>query len=843
MKNFTHILNDDPRSRYLYLEGRVAEVNASVLEKFKKKAESTEKNKEALRVTEAKNFALNQMPLLSNSIMKEIGKHFNRPKKIEDTDTVENLEKAVKESVFKVLENGVARSKWGINYLKTVESVETMEDKAILTLKDTDQALQNITALKEQYMRQAQVLLDRKDKTNKTKGILKWKKEVENTSDYYRFERGHNIAVNILSDMEKQFGSQKEKAETLFTENKDFVAEMFAALPPDQKYQFIDYVKMEMAGTNVLDRAAPWANQLVANMKYAQRVEIFQALNLDPTRTIAQIENKKNQYNQIEQDLEARRDILDQHLSVISDGKLKYLKTSLKGYKKDESFDPSKGSAFKSFVRDMGDYLERSGDIGINNVFDGYPSGEILNDHERMAAYLRFLYDHRVTLVKDRMPKALKAKFLAYIEFLEEVDAVDEIEGHSKTFIAQKDIVLDRYEQSKNLPVLLDIDSIEEINEDVYELIGTFLGATKNEKNRYEKLKQSDSDLSDSEIKRLDNWYSEIDKVLRLLESLRSSWEKSQKEFTKERQTLELKVQQSEEAVLIIENDKKVLEKEIEDIEDNVITKDEERLEKIESAIFDLDEKEKKDGTLAISDRKKYNDLLRKHRSVEKLIDKHQNTLLKKNEQLLIISGKEAKANFELTKAKSEITKFEGSIDSFDITKTKTHFAEIMASLESEIEDIKAETYKEKTSGVSTNAQMKRYIMEQSAKLNNQRHQERLKSLQKATFDTLQKLPMGTGIRMIEYVEFLHGREMTAESALLRPKSRLYNAVLLEKTEDAVVFYSGNRLIVIQQAKASGKVEVLSLNAPTGFDPSSPIPPDYFPETANNIGELTTITV
>jgi len=102
---------------------------------------------------------------------------------------------------------------------------------------------------------------------------------------------------------------------------------------------------------------------------------------------------------------------------------------------------------------------------------------------------------------------------------------------------------------------------------------------------------------------------------------------------------------------------------------------------------------------------------------------------------------------------------------------------------------------------------------------------------------------MGTGIRMIEYVEFLHGREMTAESALLRPKSRLYNAVLLEKTEDAVVFYSGNRLIVIQQAKASGKVEVLSLNAPTGFDPSSPIPPDYFPETANNIGELTTITV
>lgn len=846
-------------TQYVYLEGRTVEVNTSVLDWAESRKSESENSPETERLREAKQFAMGQIPALADQTMNEIGRHFSRPSHIENAKSIENLKDSVRSNVLNVLKQapstpGMTRPRWAGNYLQTILDIENDEHNAIETLQDTDRALQSITQLKEKYERQAKVLVDRKDSTDKAKkifgnlfkniggaiGMNVEQERVGNTSEQYRFSEGNKVASQILADLEARIKLKQENAQEVFEDNKKHVTEGFELLSVEQKEIFIRYVEQELNGTNVLDVAPAWAKQIVFGVNFAQRVEIFKDLKLDPTAQKIAFEKESNLFDDIESELKIRRSALNSDLGVISPTNFRKFRKNLTGVNKDESFNPAESSDLKDFVLDLRTYLEREGDLGSNDILKRYPAGENLNSTEQIMAYLGYLNTDQTLFVKNRMAKGLKAKLITYLEHLENIDAPDEVDGQSQDFLDQRTIIQTRYKKAKTSIDAIDATDITKIDDAKYSEINTFIGQAKREKRVYENCIDEKHDLTDKEVDLLDKLYGEIDKIVQQFEALRSEWETQTQGFSQAEKELKEAEDKALDKKTEAENSKILAEKSIELLENTTIAAAEERLEKSETAYYTfMDGKDK----LTPADKTRVRALEKEYRESAKALEGYQGQLSKQHQALLKATETEATAEALFTKANKAKTNFNSSKSSYDFSKTKKHFAETLAVLDEDIKDL--DEYKKAKNATSTPEQIKRYILELSAKENNTQHRERLQALQARNLENLQSLPNGSSLGKIEFVKYLHGREISAHSALLGPKSRpLGPSTVIGKTADAVILYNStvDQIVLVQKAKDSGTVEVLCLAAPSDFDPSKNLPLSYVPEKADYMGELTSIS-
>lgn len=850
-----------PGTKHVYLEGQTVEVNSSVLDWAEKSKSEYENNPEAERLREAKQFAMGRVPTLATETMDHIGRYFGRPKNIENARNVKQLEDAVRKSVLTALKEapaipGTTRPRWAGNYLRTIEDIEKDENKAIETLRDSDRALQAVGQLKEKYERQAKVLVERRNKTDQAsksfknffRGIGSAVVNVEydrndNTSEHYRFSKGNEVALQIFNQLEAKIQTKKENTQEVFNENKSHIQEGFELLSVTQKEQFVKYVAAECSGTNVIDVSPHnWAKQVVFGISFEQRTELFKDLKLDPTAQHVAFEKEAKLFDGIENELKERRSALEYDLAFATPANLKTLKKDLSGINKDESFDPDSTDDLNKFVTDLRGYLEREGDLGSNDILKRYPRGESLNSTEQVTAYLNYLSNNHKILVKDKMAKGLKAKLLTYLEYLENVDAPDEVEGQSKDFLGQRDIVKNRYEAGKKAINDVDVTDITKIDDDTYEKINTFVGQAKREKRVYENFKTEKNNLSDSEVELLDKLHSEIDKIAQQFEALRGEWETQTKGLSEEEKHLKNEIEKAEDKKDEAENAKLLAEKSITLLEDTTIESAEKRLEKSEEA-YETWATGKTAKTLTPTDRTRGRALEKDIKDAQRSLDGYQKDLSSQHQALLKASEAEAAAGAEFKKARKKETDFKSSKTSYDFLKSKKHFAETLAVLDEEIKDLSK--YKKAPDAKSTEAQIKRHLLEISAKENNQQHQARLIELQGRNLTALQTMPSGSTLNRIEFVQYLHGREMSAHSALLGAKSRpLGSSTILGKTDDAVILYNNttDQLVIVQKAKESGKVEVLCFAAPSDFDPHNNLPPSYIPEKSDYMGELTSIT-
>lgn len=926
----------------VFLEGRVGEVNSSVREWAEGQKRNVEQNSDEERVREAKQLAMSQIPTLAGRTMDDIAKHFWRLGSIEKKGAIEGLEKSVRERVLNTLKIAVAPGMtmpaWGGNYLKVIQDIEKDEDKAVMTLQDTDRALQSITQLKSKYERQAQVLIDRKKELDKTRknvaNLFRLGNNVlvpawiisrseytrkENTSEHYRFSKGNEVALRVFNELEQKIKNKKERASESFNDNKKHVEESFSGLSPDNKEAFMVYVKAESMGHNQLDMAPDWAKQVVFGLDFQQRIEVFKALNLDPQTSLQALTKNKDLFDSVEGELDQRRTVLNRQVRNINTDNLAALKKSLKGFKADSSFDPSNSGSVQTFVSEIESYLDQIGDLDIATCFAGYPRGENLNHTEKLVAYLGVLISRKDDLVEAKMAKPLKAKLRTYINFLENIDTQDEseIEGQTEEFLDQRDVIVNRLKAGKRLAntTLSKVDHPQKIDESEYLKIDTFIGQTKREKSLYDELKEKNK-LSESEIKKLDVLYAKIDKIISLFEDLRNAWEQEEENFKKLDKERQVAIKSSESEVLKLreqisdlEDDRERIIKSFENKKDRInnrtdaekarlIAKEKSKLGILEQNVLDLQAsldtaKGKRDDLESSIDedsavlpegasqqqqiteyqkrQSRENKIIRKIDSQERIIEGLNSDLRKLNSEVAASKGKVEEYESDLAnthdieeKEQETLEKHENKIrelkiklreankdftdktfdrSDYDITKTKKHFAEVLSTLTQDLNDL--EKFKKADEIGSSTEQINRYLLELSAEANNQQHQARLEALQAETLTTLQKLPKGVQLGQINFVQYLHGRKMTSDTALGDPKSHLNNFTILDHTNDAVILYQrgGSQLVVVQKSAISNKVEVLVLAAPSDFDPTQNIPLSYIPEKADQIGELTTINI
>jgi hypothetical protein len=127
-------------------------------------------------------------------------------------------------------------------------------------------------------------------------------------------------------------------------------------------------------------------------------------------------------------------------------------------------------------------------------------------------------------------------------------------------------------------------------------------------------------------------------------------------------------------------------------------------------------------------------------------------------------------------------------------------------------------------------------FMYNSMRQNKDLYKARFHKLQEEQFTLLKRCNRGQSLN-IKMAPFTHGHDIP-DTTTMSALDSFNNAIVMEKTDDAVVLIAGTRVIVVQQSNDSQKFQVLQMAAPKGFKASSDLPPDYFPENAVIVGEL-----
>lgn len=846
--------------RFLYAEGRVGEVNQSVLDYFETQNKDLDKGDEQRRLVEAKNFALGQIPSLATDVMSDIGKHYNTVKNLESASKAEDLKKDVKGRVFGVLKEGSKHGvpAWGKNYRELIKDIDNDSNNAILTLTDTDRALQAATELKSKYERQAQVLIDRKNEVDQTKkswgNLGKWFKSSvkdvdyetkDGTSEKARFEAGHEVAVGVFESIRLKLDTQKNKAESIFEDNKSHIQDNFDILSLDQKGEFIEAVRTEVNGTDTgMEKGSGWMAAIVSGMTYAQRVEIFKSMDLDPTRTLNTLANQKQQYEGIEGDVLQRRKKLSSGLVKVNKANISYLKSDIKGINKDESFDPSDKGDFKSFVSELSNYVNNQGDFGSSDLLKGYPQTVGTNDYERFVAYFGFLFEKRKTHVADRMGKKLKAKLLTYLEYLQQLEAPDKL-GYSNEFRKQKDKTKQEYKSAKKLiGGLKSTKSVKDIKEGTYEEIGEFLGQRKRNQRVYNAFKEDSENLSSEEVALLDKWHEELDSVAEQIRSFQQKWESERKGYDVHYRELIKKQKETQKSQALYEAEIENLKEEEEALERD-LAKAEEKVALVEDSMGNIEVKSQHQITKV--DNARYNKLGKDRTVKERVVNALEKEISEKRSKRYELQSKISSSKLTSNQITSDISEFNAwspeIASEFDFTSAQKNFAELLGTIDDDMKDFSDPKYSEKRELQKTSKdQLKHYFVEASARENNELYKEQYETLQNENLATLQKLQPGTNIGAIEYIKYLEDSDVTSESALKSEKGRIENAIVLENTiKDAIVLIADDEIILVQKGER-GRVEVLTFPSPEGYDTSKSLPPEYMPKRSSMIGELTTIT-
>ena len=878
IQRFRNVLSSED-GRFLYLDGQISAVNQSVVDIFEQQKKEGIDLDEKKRISEAKRLAMNQVPTLAGEVIDDISRYFNKPSKIGNTTSVEELKTSVSSKVFDVLRgnSGASIPTWGNEYKDLIDNIENDEASAEATLEDTDRAFHAISETETKYQRRSAILIENRNKLNRAeftfKNFLKGSANLvtnrfeidrkDSTSEFYRFTEGNKVAIDVFTDIKSKIEQRKNNAKAeIEVRGKDIQSD-FYALTTDEKTVFIEAVKDENDGTDKMTGHS-WMGVIIDGLSLRQRVEIFKSLDLDPTRKLKAFENTKESFKTLETDLENRNGILKTDLSSLTEINIKAFKGSLKGINPDTSFDPSNKSNFSKFVEEIQEYFNNREDEGSTNVFTDYTNTFGLNDYEKFTVYFKFFVGNLDEYVKDRMPKELRRKFVTYLEYIANVEVLDVVEeGYSEEFMKEKKKVKGCYESAQTaFEKVGEIDVKKDPEDDQFEEANNFISSTLRAKKLYEEQKSKSKELTEDEKKKLDEMYKglgerikDLEQVKKDLENERQKYNKAKHELTKKKEDAILEKERAETKLERLKKEEAELEKRRAefktDLNDakNKFAEIEVKLEedKDDYKIFKNNPDKEWDKDERAKKRKKYFKTKKEFDEKESEVTALKTKYERVDEKLENIKEKIRTQESEVKIKEQEFKNLESSLTNFDkgivgeitFTNVKDRFGVERNNIDHQITDLD-DRYPSKAEALSTDNQMQYHIKSLSAKENNELYKDRVLELQKKNLEILKTLPQGTNLEKLEYVNYFSDKNITSNSALDDPKHSIENMQILEKTKDAVVGLADDKIIVIQMA-SSGRVEILSFDMPDGYDGTSDLPPEYFPETAQSIGEITTI--
>ncbi len=788
-------LIENPHSRFIYFDGEVAELNSSVLDLYEKKQKEQAKDPEDI-ITQAKQLALSEVPDAAKDLLEGLGKKFTKLKDFENKKTVEEAKTAVRDMVFDIIEEGVSRyPSWGDNLQDMVDDIQNDEHEAISTIRDTKRGKETVSKALEQYEREASVIKASLKKDNEVKrklGFL-WKTgEVANSSDEALFKKFSDDAVAEIKSIGSVFVAREKEAGTINTETKNIISDGFKALSPEDQAEFLSLAKDELSATPATDHISAATStqvQAVANGTHVlNRVEIYHEIfDFHASKLLGKSSKKVDQ--QIKEIADRESFIDKRTTAVLTESNVQTVKDELKDSIPNKNFQSADMSGLNN---DIKLYFQSAG-IDINPYFTltGAKKGKALpanqlNDYETFVALFDAMVNNPTSLTG--MPQELKKQVLAACNWLEGISVAENEEGYSQDFVnARTEIVRKQSNISQSLKHdLSPIKTVEDLksNQDKITLVKKRIGEFKVTKANIEALVLE----SDTEKQKLEAFLATMEPIIQKINELLIQWEN------------ELKT-------------------------------------------FKGSEKSAKDDWEKAKQEKKALELRR-----DELQTHHTNLTSAGAVAADIANAKTAldAANLRVTEKDTEIATLDTVHTSFatsgtaakntNITDPSDFIAEqfpVLADLATQLSDTKLKTVK--ANKIREEVIAANFVYN-SMRQNKDLYKARFNQLQEEQFTLLKGCNRGEAINL-KMAPFSHGHDIP-DAATIGNLKGFNKAIVMEKTDDAVILIAGTRLIVVQQSTDSRKFQVLQMSAPKGFKPSDSLPPDYFPDNAVVVGEL-----
>jgi|GEM_PF-4756442 hypothetical protein len=501
-------------ARFIGVENTTVELNASVVDKFRKEQEKVDEEK---RLKEAELAALRAMPEFARDLIGQV----------EGKSKTERLEEYTRNRVFGALdEAGNANADWGNDYQTVVDIIRDRRTDALLSVENVKRAEQTLSGLQGKYQQRLEQVIAQKDKTEEfrrrffkgrwyTAG-LSYKKE-STGSEQSRMKVRGDVVKGIFEEIKHQVENRKADAEDFTNRTKDMLSAGFETLTPDQKTTFLTMVQQEIGGAVVVWGPPPY-NRVVEYTERQHRLEAYKKLGWNPDYLNQEAEVLENDQQGLRDGQKESRDKvngLNPNLDTI--------RANMGDVEADTS-----APNLKTLLAELDQYITTQGNINREALFQDFADNKELDDSAIFLVYSAHL-EGEADLTKD-MPKTLKKKYLAFINKIQGEERPDRLDSYSGEFEGHHNEVEILYDDAREL---LDVDLVavkEAINLDdaVYQSINDFIQDVADQKSVYE---QAAISLDPQEKEILDAYFSELSKVVEKLGKLEKTWRKERAKY------------------------------------------------------------------------------------------------------------------------------------------------------------------------------------------------------------------------------------------------------------------------------------------------------------------------
>ncbi len=516
MKNLWHFPSNKGIQHFLNLENQTVELNASVLESFRKEQAEVDKEEQ---VRDAERAALRAMPEFAAETITDM----------ESKSKTEQLEDNTRNRVFGVLEGASASVGWGNEYRTVVQEIRNERVRSTLNLQDVERTFEFFGKLRRRYEESAQMRQEQKDKTDIMRSRwTNWYKlglgerETTGETEYSLFGERMGIVSGVLDDISKKIEESKTAAETYLDRTVSMLKNGHDALTPSKKTTFLDLVRNDINGSAPTDKL--FTDIAGGPDQRTHRLQAYKKLGWNPDYYNQEIEILDQNQVDLRGNSKTYRDAVEQ-----IDPNFENIRDWMQEATADSS--PPK---LNKLLEELTDHITSYGSINIEDIFENFPDINTIDDSAKFLALSEFLGDgHNVDITKN-MRNPLKKKYLAYLNKLEGEERPDNIDSYSTEFQTHHKETRDLFTSA-----ISKISTWEGITEPpttrspltsttIYADIRNFSVDVATKKEEYD---QVSSQLDPNEKQMLDGYFKDLEELVKKLAEVETNWKSQAIEF------------------------------------------------------------------------------------------------------------------------------------------------------------------------------------------------------------------------------------------------------------------------------------------------------------------------
>ncbi len=498
-------------------------LNTSVSEKFQKTQEEVDTE---TRLNQAEKAALQAMPEFGENLIDDI----------EGKSRVKKLEKRTRSKVFDVLEKaGDRNSAWGKKYKDTVKAIKKEKVDTSLTLENVERVENTFGSLKSQFETMVNHAMQAKDSTEEyrrkwfrsrwwTLGLpVGYQGDPESLgSEQSRFKDRLDVVHEIFSEIGNKIEARKLDAQSFVDRTAAMLEAGFNTLTPTQKTDFLDQVQIDISISNhSFGGAFAFAK---TKIERHHRLEAYKKLGWDTSYFNQEIATYEKDQEKLRENTKDYRDTIN----GISPNFEK-----IREYMKDSEANTD-APDLSSLLSELDTYITSHGSVGREDLFSDFPQAENLDNYAKFLIYSEFLGEAKNKVTTKNMPKGLKKKYLAYLNYLDEEERPDNFDSYSSLFQTQHGEVKILFDESKSLISTLEgFTSFNTVSPFItsshYTDIDNRISEISKKKAAYEAIS---SQLETVEKDELEKYFEELIDFSKRLSDLKKKWRKEEMDYT-----------------------------------------------------------------------------------------------------------------------------------------------------------------------------------------------------------------------------------------------------------------------------------------------------------------------